>query len=172
VTERKPVGTSWESWIDRQIREAAERGDFDDLPGKGKPIPGLDKPYDEMWWVAQKLKREGLSLLPPSLQLRREVEIVQERIAAARTEADVERLVREINEKIVKVNAMTFDGPPSNVGPLDLTTTVKRWRAATSEASTSDQPPTVESAGRAEQLAPRRRWWQRRVRRPGPQTTD
>jgi hypothetical protein len=25
----------WESLVDRKIREAQERGDFDDLPGKG-----------------------------------------------------------------------------------------------------------------------------------------
>lgn len=28
----------WESWIDEQIREAEARGDFDNLPGKGKPL--------------------------------------------------------------------------------------------------------------------------------------
>lgn len=33
--------TGFESWIDRQIREAQERGEFDDLPGAGEPIKGL-----------------------------------------------------------------------------------------------------------------------------------
>lgn len=46
MTDRKPSGASFESWIDRQIREARERGDFDNLPGAGKRIPGLDQPYD------------------------------------------------------------------------------------------------------------------------------
>ena len=27
-----------ESWIDQQIREAQERGEFDNLPGKGRPL--------------------------------------------------------------------------------------------------------------------------------------
>jgi predicted flavoprotein YhiN len=53
VTSRKPFGTGW---IDRQIREARERGEFDNLPGTGKPLPDLDKPYDENWWVRQKLR--------------------------------------------------------------------------------------------------------------------
>jgi hypothetical protein len=60
MTERKPAGVPWESWIDRQIRRAEERGEFDDLPGAGRPIPDLDKPFDELWWVKDKLRREGL----------------------------------------------------------------------------------------------------------------
>ena len=38
MTERKPPGTSWETWIDAQIRVAREQGAFDNLPGAGKPI--------------------------------------------------------------------------------------------------------------------------------------
>jgi hypothetical protein len=36
-----------ETVVERQIRLAQERGDFDDLPGRGKPLPGLDGPP---WW--------------------------------------------------------------------------------------------------------------------------
>ena len=39
---RIPFG-NFESWIDRQIRQAQERGDFDNLPGKGKPLPPPDQ---------------------------------------------------------------------------------------------------------------------------------
>jgi hypothetical protein len=49
MTARKPPGVGWESWIDKQIREAEERGEFEDLPGAGQPIPDLDKPFDELW---------------------------------------------------------------------------------------------------------------------------
>jgi hypothetical protein len=60
VTTRKPPGTNWESWIDRQIREAQERGEFENLPGKGRPIPNLDGAHDENWWIRQKLRSEDL----------------------------------------------------------------------------------------------------------------
>lgn len=30
----------YESVVDRQIRQARERGEFDNLPGMGKPLPG------------------------------------------------------------------------------------------------------------------------------------
>ncbi|MGE0433012.1 MAG: DUF1992 domain-containing protein, partial [Planctomycetota bacterium] len=32
MVDRKPTGMQWESWIDRLIREADERGEFDNLP--------------------------------------------------------------------------------------------------------------------------------------------
>ena len=52
MTERKPPGTSWESWIEAQIRVAMEQGAFDNLPGAGKPLPNLDQ-YDPLWWAGE-----------------------------------------------------------------------------------------------------------------------
>ena len=54
MTKRKPSGTSFETWIDRQIREAEERGAFDDLAGAGKPLPRRDQPFTiERWRQAR-----------------------------------------------------------------------------------------------------------------------
>ena len=39
----------FESLVEQRIREAQERGEFDDLPGAGKPIPDIDAPHDELW---------------------------------------------------------------------------------------------------------------------------
>jgi DnaJ family protein C protein 28 len=44
MKERKRT-RDWESWIDQQIREAQERGQFDDLPGAGRPIDLTPNPY-------------------------------------------------------------------------------------------------------------------------------
>jgi hypothetical protein len=71
---RKPVHERPESYAERLIREAQQRGEFDNLPGAGKPLPGLDDPPDELWWIKEKLKREQLSLLPDSLQIRLDLE--------------------------------------------------------------------------------------------------
>ena len=61
----------YESWVDRQIREAIERGEFANLPGQGKPIKGLNGRDDENWWVKAYLERERLPLpLPTALALR------------------------------------------------------------------------------------------------------
>jgi len=131
MTERKPPGVSWESWIDKQIREGRERGEFDDLPGTGKPLPGLDqtgRPRDELWWVRDKLKREELQYLPPSLAVRKELEDTRAKIAATESEATVRELVAAINERIRYVNARPGDGPPSTLMPLDPDEVVARWR--------------------------------------------
>lgn len=49
-----------ESVVERRIREAMERGEFDDLPGTGRPLPGAGEPYDEMWWVKAWLRRNDI----------------------------------------------------------------------------------------------------------------
>lgn len=128
MTKRKPPGVPWESWIDRQVREAQERGDFDHLPAAGKPIPGLRGPHDELWWLKRKLQDEQLEVTPPALALRKEVEEAKERIRAAGTEKAVRRIVAEINERIAAVNATITSGPPSGIAPLDPDNVVARWR--------------------------------------------
>ena len=49
MTEQKPPKVSWESWVDGLINQARERGDFDNLPGTGKPIASLEQSTDELW---------------------------------------------------------------------------------------------------------------------------
>ena len=45
---------------EERILAAMERGEFDHLPGQGQPLPGIDQPYNELWWVTAKLQREQL----------------------------------------------------------------------------------------------------------------
>ena len=128
MTEQKPPKVSWESWIERKIRESMERGEFDNLPGHGEPIPDLARPYDELWWLRKKLRDEELSIEPPALTLRRELDDVRARIAAAGNEAEVRRLVASINERIIYVNSHITSGPPSDIVPLDVERVVAGWR--------------------------------------------
>lgn len=128
MTERKPPGVDFETWVDRQIREAAERGAFDDLPGAGKPLASVDAPYDELWWIKAKMEREGMSYLPPTLMLRKEVE---DAVAAARdaaTEAQARRIIADINEKIRAAVARPPVGPPLNKKPYDVEQFAAEWR--------------------------------------------
>ncbi|MEO6205073.1 MAG: DUF1992 domain-containing protein [Mycobacteriales bacterium] len=166
MTERKPTGMSWESFVDRQILDAAERGEFDDLPGKGKPIPGRGEPYNELWWVQSKVSREGLTLLPPGLALRREVEDYREGLSSLPSESAVRKSVADLNEKIVRVNRTTFDGPPSNMYPLDVEDVVLTWREhrAAVAAALPDVPAEPESVDSA--TPPSRGLWRRLSRSP------
>ena len=125
---RKPPGARWESWIDRQIREAEERGEFADLPGAGRPIPDLDKPFDEMWWVKDKLRREGLSYMPPSVALRKEAGDALLAASRADSEAEARMIISAINEKIREANRKTVAGPPLMLVPYDVERVVREWR--------------------------------------------
>jgi hypothetical protein len=128
VTARKPPGVGFETWVERQIREATERGEFDDLPGAGKPIPDLDEPHDELWWVKGKLRREHFSYLPPTIALRKEAEEALEAALGAATEDEVRRIVTAINTKIVDGNRKAASGPPLNLTPFDVERVVRKWR--------------------------------------------
>jgi len=128
MTERKPAGTSWETWIDAQVRVAMQRGAFDNLPGAGRPLPNLDQEYDPLWWVKQLVRREQLSMLPPSLELLRKVEKELATIESLQDEATVRRRVAALNVEIAKVNATVVDGPPTRLGTLDVDQIVARWQ--------------------------------------------
>ncbi|MFI9352370.1 DUF1992 domain-containing protein [Streptomyces lydicus] len=128
MTERKPPGVTFETWVDRQIREATERGDFARLPGAGKPLPHLDRPYDEMWWIKEKMSREHLSCLPPSLALRKEAEETLKAAAVAPSEAALRRLLTALNDKIRAALRTPLEGPPLNLVPYDVEERAREWR--------------------------------------------
>ncbi|MFF3017574.1 DUF1992 domain-containing protein [Streptomyces sp. NPDC057939] len=130
MTERKPPGVSFESFVDRQIREAEARGEFEKLPGWGKPMASLDAPYDELWWIRGKMHREGFSSLPPALALRKEAEDALETARAARSERQVRAVLTEVNEKIAAALRMPPPGPPLNLTEFDIEAVLAEWRAA------------------------------------------
>lgn len=118
----------YESWIDRQIREATERGEFDNLPGAGKPID-LGDPNDELWWVRRKMAKENLApALPTSLHLRKEKEGIQNTLAGVRDEALARRLVDDLNARIADSNQRQVERVPIYTAPLDVEAVLNRWR--------------------------------------------
>jgi hypothetical protein len=133
MTERKPPGTSWETWIEAQIRVAIDEGAFDNLPGAGKPLPNLGQEYDPLSrWVKQLVQREQISMLPPSLELLRKVETELATIEKLHNEAAVRHRVAALNVEIAKVNATVVEGPPTRLGTLDVDQVVAQWRCTRS----------------------------------------
>jgi hypothetical protein len=125
---RKP-GETWESYTERQIREAQEAGEFEALEGAGRPLPDLDEPYDEFWWVKRKLRREHLSFVPDAIAIRREAELVLQRLREVPTEAEARTLLEELNGRIASTNARTVTGPPTTLAPIDVDEAWRRyWR--------------------------------------------
>ena len=118
----------FESLVERQIREAQERGEFENLPGAGKPLPDLDKPYDELWWVKNLIEREQLSTLPPALALKRDVERGLEQAFALRNEAGLRQAIKLLNLKICQANRAAHAGPATSLSTLEADEVVREWR--------------------------------------------
>lgn len=118
-----------EDWVERQIRMAQERGELDNLPGAGKPLPKREGGALE--WVTRKLREENHDtsvLLPPSLTLPKEVAELPARLAKIRKEQEVRDLVADLNKRIMDVHRKPQTGPPLRLGPLDEEEVVRDWR--------------------------------------------
>jgi DnaJ family protein C protein 28 len=76
----------WEDWIDRQIREAQERGAFDDLPGRGKPLDLTPNPYARDWELAFKILKDA-GYAPEWIELDKAIRarLARARLALARS---------------------------------------------------------------------------------------
>ena len=119
----------YESWVDRQIREAIERGEFANLPGQGKPIRGLNGRDDENWWVKAYLERERLPLpLPTALALRKEVMELAETLADVPDEESVREIIRDLNHRIATSHRIRVDGPPIVIRLVSVEQAVAEWR--------------------------------------------
>ncbi|WFE99284.1 DUF1992 domain-containing protein [Micromonospora sp. WMMD964] len=150
---------AWEAAVEAQIRGAVQRGEFDDLPGMGKPIPGRGTPYDESWWIKSFLEREALPsdlLLPTPLHLRRRIEQIPDEVRDLPTEQSVRDVVGQLNAQIVAW-LRNPDGPRVVVRPVNVDEVLRRWRAEHTPPSVST-PPT-ERAVVAPPHRSRRTWW-------------
>lgn len=122
--------SGYESWLDRQIREAQERGEFDNLPGAGKPIPNRNELYDDDWWIKQWIQREEITgLVPTSLRIRKEAEELMQTLAKETHEDAVRRIVTSLNERIDRARRSQVDGPPVYLALFDVDRVVADWKA-------------------------------------------
>jgi hypothetical protein len=126
----------YETAIERQLREAAERGEFDNLPGTGKPFADRGTEYEDDWWVKDWLRRESATaaVIPPTLALRREVEDLDGIADRLRTEAEVRARVAELNDRIHQARVGRMDGPPVLLPSLDADRVTAAWRARRASA--------------------------------------
>jgi hypothetical protein len=116
------------TWVDLQVRQAMERGEFDDLPGQGKPIEDLGVEHDPDWWVKKLVERENIALLPPALALRKEDAELEERLDRITAETEVRRELEYFNKRVVETRRQLQGGPPVVTPTRDVDAEVAAWR--------------------------------------------
>ncbi|MEU4193373.1 DUF1992 domain-containing protein [Kribbella sp. NPDC026611] len=134
MTKRRPPGMSRQEWVEAQIQRAQNAGEFDNLPGAGKPLELADE-HDPDWWVKNFIRRENIetdALLPPAMQLRKEKQQVHEKIRTMRHESEVREYLADLNKRI-RISIRDTTGPVVPTGPVDEHALLAQWRM--------DRPP-------------------------------
>lgn len=159
--EDRPAGPRWSTAEERAavvesaIQQAIRQGEFDNLPGAGKPLEGLGERHDPDWWVRRKIEREQLSGLgPPALALRVEHAEFAERLDALTHEREVRDYVADFNLRVRTARLQLLGGPPVVTPEHDVEAEVAAWRER--------REARARAAARAAEERPRRRHWWRR----------
>jgi Domain of unknown function (DUF1992) len=166
MTERKPPGVSFETWVEQQIRQGQARGAFDNLAGTGKPLPHHSPDETVYEWVIEKARKENLDvfgMLPPGLALRKEREDLPRRASALPSEAAVRALVEDFNARVVQHWRRPAERSDVVPGMADVEAVLAYWHATRPPPDPEPAPlPVPVTRGRL-------RWWRRKRRgeRPG-----
>ncbi|GGC80644.1 hypothetical protein GCM10011512_04250 [Tersicoccus solisilvae] len=122
----------FESLAERRIREAMERGDFDDLPLAGQPLDFSDVD-DPQWWIKRWMEREQIdtaALAPMVIQLRREADGFPDALRRFDREDDVRAYLEDYNHRVKQDRVESrFSRESRIIAPVvDVEVTVVRWR--------------------------------------------
>ena len=112
--------------VDKFSRTRFEPYGFTENPEIPRASSIMD--YLFRWLGAKFVKREQVSILPPSLELQRKVETELAAIEKLPDEATVRRRIEALNVEIAKLNATVVEGPPTRLSTLDVDRVVARWR--------------------------------------------
>ena len=116
-------------YVEVTIEQAMRRGEFDDLPGAGKPLSGLGDVHDPDWWIRRKIQRENITGLgPPALTLRTEDAGLDARLDAIASEREVRETLDDFNRRVIEARRQLLGGPPVITAVRDLDAEVERWR--------------------------------------------
>jgi hypothetical protein len=117
------------AYVETAIQQAIRRGDFDDLPGAGKPLAGLGAHHDPDWWIRRKIQTEKLTGLgPPALVLRVVNSELDARLDALAREDDVREVLDDFNRRIVEARRQLLGGPPVVTPTRDVAAEIVAWR--------------------------------------------
>jgi hypothetical protein len=147
-------------WVDLQVRRAMERGEFDDLPGAGKPLD-LPEKHDPDWWVKKLIEREQITgIAPAAISLRLEDAELDAVLDREATEDGVRRVVEDFNRRVVEARRQLTGGPPVITPTRDPVGEVEAWRQRREQRRAERRREQAEA--RTSTTPQRRRWWHRR----------
>ena len=97
--------------VEEKIREAVQRGEFDNLPGSGEPLQLDDDSHlpDDLR-IAYKILKNA-DCLPPELQLRKDIRQTEELLAGIQDTQEKYRQMKKLNFMIMKLNMMRRVSP-------------------------------------------------------------
>jgi hypothetical protein len=145
-------------YVDVVVDQAMRRGEFDNLPLHGKPIPGLTGTHDPDWWVKGLIERENITGVLPSAQLRKDDRELDDKLDLEAMEQRVREIVTDFNARVVDARRQLQGGPPVVTPPREVDEEVRRWaerRAARRAASAAPEPSARREPGTREG----RPWW-------------
>ncbi|MDD5204070.1 MAG: DUF1992 domain-containing protein [Desulfobacterales bacterium] len=97
--------------MEQRIKEAQERGEFDNLPGRGKPLDLEDDSHvPEDLRIAYKILKNA-DCLPPELQEKKEIRQMEDLLASLPDEKERYKLIKKINFRIMKLNMVGKKSP-------------------------------------------------------------
>lgn len=93
-----------EKIAEKRIKEAQEKGEFEDLPGQGEPLKiDDDRHVPEDLRIAYKILKNA-DCVPPELEAKKEVRNMQELLEGITDEKEKYNLIKKINYKIMQMN--------------------------------------------------------------------
>ncbi len=96
----------FEKIVEERIKIALKNGDFDNLPGAGKPLEIADDSHiPEDLRLAYKILKNA-DCLPPEVELRKEIQKTEDLLAGMSDTAQKYRVIKKLNFLIMKLNTM------------------------------------------------------------------
>lgn len=145
-------------YVDVVVDQAMRRGEFDNLPLQGKPIPGLTGTHDPDWWIKGLIERENITGLLPSAQLRKDDTELDGKLDLEAMEVRVREIVTDFNARVIDARRQLQGGPPVVTPTRDVDEEVARWRARRVARRTAASGPPPASR-RDPTTSEGRPWW-------------
>lgn len=150
------------TWVDGAIEEAMARGDFDDLPGSGKPLK-LPTHHDPDWWIKQRIAEgevDPSALLPTVVLLRREFAARDETLVELPDEDAVRAYAEEFTRRVMDDR---LEHPMARmISPtLETDEALARWRELREARAAQEHADLEDARARAAASPTRTSWWRR-----------